>query len=204
MSEQRTARREIRGEKGMTMNTYTVTSVGIPIDTIQAVDLSEAEERAKQRHGRSVKVQLARSGTASHVAELRERGGRDYKAEMTEAYRDMGYSEADAKAMAAMGDRGYSGGTTFHESTADAPHLDMGGDVLRQHLADAHLRDRALLADAKDPTMQKAHTAAHNVNESRQVEAAHTGRDYKAEIAEAFEGMGFSKSDAKSMAEVRR
>jgi hypothetical protein len=51
---------------------------------------------------------------------------------------------------------------------SDAPHFKLSGDVLRQHLKDAHYKDAELLTDASDKTMGASHVRSHNASESRQ------------------------------------
>jgi hypothetical protein len=53
-------------------------------------------------------------------------------------------------------------------SEQDAPHFKLSGDVLRQHLKDAHYKDAELLADASDKTMGSSHVRSHNASESKQ------------------------------------
>jgi hypothetical protein len=57
---------------------------------------------------------------------------------------------------------------------ATAPHFKLTGDVLRQHLADAHYKDKALLGDATDATMANAHITAHNAHESARDTEVHS------------------------------
>jgi hypothetical protein len=60
--------------------------------------------------------------------------------------------------------------TTTTAKEADAPHLDLKAETLRQHLKDAHYKDPDLMGDAKESTMQACHSRAHNVSETTQKE----------------------------------